>query len=96
MFIRSPHCLSVARTLNKLSELGPRGFQPIAMLFSAPGSHASGRLVNHMIDSFKLGYRWVTRLTPRDSYVARGKDDVLNVPPKVVIVESIAGSNTVH
>jgi thiol-disulfide isomerase/thioredoxin len=87
MFIRSPRCLRVAQTMNKLnSELGPRGFQPVAIAFPAPGSDASGPLVNYLVDYFKLRYPVGYASDKQvDTYLGRGKDDVLNVPQIVVI-----------
>src|SRR2546429_3162249 len=49
MFLKSAKCLNLARTMNKLNtELGPQGFQPIAIAFPAPGSDATGPLVGYM------------------------------------------------
>src|SRR6266481_8967017 len=41
LFLKSAHCLRVAQTLNKLhEELGPRGFQPIAIVFGPDSGSA--------------------------------------------------------
>src|SRR5215471_14555096 len=49
LFLKSPKCLDLARTMNKLGvDLGARGFQPIAVAFPAPGSGATGPLVGYM------------------------------------------------
>ena len=56
LFIRSEHCLRVAQTLNKLhSELGPRGFQPVGVVFDPPNA-ANGSVQSWalMVDYFKL------------------------------------------
>ncbi len=87
LFIKSAHCLRVAKTMNKLNqELGPRGFQPVAIAFPAPGSDANGPLVTYMVDYFKLTYPvGYTDSEDVDKYLGRGKDDVLNIPQIVVI-----------
>jgi cytochrome oxidase Cu insertion factor (SCO1/SenC/PrrC family) len=56
LFIRSEHCLRVAQTLNKLhSELGPRGFQPVGVVFDPPNAaNASVQSWALMVDYFKL------------------------------------------
>ncbi|MGC2696074.1 MAG: redoxin domain-containing protein, partial [Candidatus Angelobacter sp.] len=39
LFIKSPHCIRVATTLNKLnSELGPNGFQAVGIVFDPPNT----------------------------------------------------------
>ncbi len=87
MFIRSPRCLRVAQTLNKLNkELGARGFQPIAIAFPAPASDANAASVTNMVDYFKLGYPagYATKADV-DSYLGRSGTEVLNIPQAVVI-----------
>ncbi len=87
LFIKSAHCLRVAQTMNKLQkELGPRGFQAVAIAFPAPGSDADGPLVASMADYLKLTYPvGYTNHENVDKYLAREKDDVLNIPQVVVI-----------
>ncbi len=87
LFIKSAHCMRVAQTINKLQkELGPRGFQAIAVAFPAPGSDADGPLVGYMVDSFKLTYpAGYTNSENVDKYLGRQKNDVLNIPQVVVI-----------
>jgi thiol-disulfide isomerase/thioredoxin len=87
LFIKSPHCLRVAQTLNKLQkELGPRGFQPVAVAFPAPGSDANGQSVTSMVNYFKLTYPvGYTNPDNVDKYLGRAKEDVLNIPQLVVI-----------
>ncbi len=70
----------------KTTMLGPRGFQPVAIAFPAPGSDANGPLVTYMVDYFKLTYPvGYTDSENVDKYLGRGKDDVLNIPQIVVI-----------
>ena len=83
LFIRSEHCLRVAQTLNKLhSELGPRGFQPVGVVFDPPNAaNASVQSWALMVDYFKLTY-------PKadvDSYLGRAGNEILNIPQIVVI-----------
>ncbi|HWX54829.1 MAG TPA: TlpA disulfide reductase family protein [Verrucomicrobiae bacterium] len=87
LFIKSPHCMRVAQTMNKLQkDLGPRGLQSIAIAFPAPGSDADGPLVTYMVDSFKLTYPvGYTTADNVDKYLGRGRNDVLNIPQVVVI-----------
>jgi hypothetical protein len=65
LFIRSEHCLRVAQTLNKLhSELGPRGFQPVGVVFDPPNAaNASVQSWALMVDYFKLTSRMAGRLS---------------------------------
>src|SRR5262245_8960036 len=58
LFIQSDHCLKVAKTLSKLNdELGPRGFQPIGIVFDPPTARNSGgQLVPPMVEYFKINY----------------------------------------
>jgi peroxiredoxin len=87
LFLRSAHCLRVVNTMNKLQkELGPRGFQAVAIAFPAPGSDANGPLVGYMADSLKLTYPvGYSNSQDVDKYLARGRNDVLNIPQVVVI-----------
>jgi len=87
LFLKSAHCLRVAQTMNKLQkELGPRGFQPIAIAFPAPGSDADGpsvaNVVNYLRLTYPVGY---TNHDNVDMYLGRGKNDVLNIPQVVII-----------
>ena len=58
LFVRSEHCLRVVRMLDKLrSELGPRGFQPVGVVFEPPNSSVEGRLqAAQMTEYFKLTF----------------------------------------
>ena len=84
LFLRSAHCLRVAQTLNRLhQELGPRGFQPIAIAF---GPDADMQRVSYLTGDFKLTFP-VGYATPDkvDSYLARDEKEILNIPQIVVI-----------
>jgi peroxiredoxin len=91
-FIKSEHCMRVARTLNELNtELGPQGFQAVGVVFDPPSprpvdANISGQMVSYIVDSFKLTYpvgystRWDV-----DAYLSRTGAEVLNIPQVVVI-----------
>src|SRR5215470_6501399 len=54
LFTGSPRCLNLVETLNKLNhELGPRGFQPLAVAF---GPDASVSVLTRLADHFKLTF----------------------------------------
>jgi peroxiredoxin len=88
LFVRSPHCLQIARTLNKLhGELGARGFQPVGVVFDPPtGSTAGSQSVNTMTSylgiTFPVGYAAKDEV---DSYLGRTQNEILNIPQLVVI-----------
>jgi len=88
LFIKSEHCLRVARTLNKLrGELGFRGFQPVGVVFDPPNApRTGGQLISAVADYYKLtfpvGY---TSKDDVDSYLNRAGNEVLNIPQVVVI-----------
>jgi len=84
LFLTSEHCLRVARTMNKLySDLGSRGFQPFGIAFGPNASGANAYLAAQSLKlTYPLGY---TNSDNVDSFLARGKDEVLNVPQVVVI-----------
>lgn len=88
LFIRSEHCLRVAQTLNKLhSELGPRGFQPVGVVFDPPNAtNASVQSWALMVDYFKLTYPvGHSAKADVDSYLGRTGKEILNIPQIVVI-----------
>ena len=88
LFVRSEHCLRVVRMLDKLrGELGPRGFQPVGVVFDPPNTSVEGRLqAAQMTEYFKLtfpvGY---TSKENVDSYLARAQNETLSIPQLVVI-----------
>jgi len=83
LFLKSAHCLRVAQTLDKLhKELGPRGFQPIGIVFG-PDSESA---VTSFSRYFKLTYPVGSTSTDDvDRYLGRDKNEVLNIPQIVVI-----------
>ena len=86
-FLRSPKCLNLANTMNKLNaELGPRGFQAVAIAFPAPGSDANGPLVSQVVDYLKLGYPVGYADKDRvDQYLERSATETLRIPQVVII-----------
>ena len=87
MFLKSPKCLKLATTMNKLGvDLGARGFQPVAVAFPAPGSDANGPLVGYLVDYFKLGYPvGYADKNDVDHYLSRAPSEVLRIPQVVII-----------
>jgi peroxiredoxin len=87
LFLRSPSCLNLAQTMNKLNaELGSRGFQPIAIAFPAPQSDANGVLVGNLADTLKLTYPvGYTKKEEVDRFLSRGDREMLRIPQVVII-----------
>lgn len=88
LFLRSQHCLRVAQTLNKLhAELGPRGFQPVGVVFDPPNmANTGGQTVASMVDYFKLTYPvGYSTKSDVDSYLGRTGKEILTIPQIVVI-----------
>ena len=86
-FLRSAKCLNLVNTMKKLNaELGPRGFQAVAIAFPAPGSDANALLVGQLVDYLKpnypVGYTTKERV---DQYLERGETELLRIPQVVVI-----------
>lgn len=88
LFVKSAHCLRVARLLNQLhGEAQLRGFQPVGIAFDPPNNVSSnGELIAPMVDYFKLTYPigYTTKATV-DSYLGRNINETLNIPQIVVI-----------
>jgi peroxiredoxin len=88
LFVKSQHCLRVAQTLNILqSELGPRGFQSIAIAFDAPNAAATGgNMLSSIVESLMLTYPvgYATR-DDVDRYLGRSGNEMLSIPQVVVI-----------
>jgi peroxiredoxin len=87
LFVKSPHCLRVAKTLNTLyQELGPRGFQPVGIVFDPPGPPGGLLSVTYLVDYLKLtfpvGY---TSKESVDRFLDRGESEILRIPQIVVI-----------
>ena len=87
LFIRSEHCLRVAQMLNSLqSELGPRGFQPIGVVFDPPNGGDGGRGITAVVSYLKLSYPVAYASKDSvDSYLDRARNEILNIPQIVVI-----------
>ena len=87
LFLRSPKCLDLAQTMNKLNaELGKRGFQPIAIAFPAPQSDANQALVGVLADGMKLTYPvGYTTKDDVDKFLSRSAKDTLRIPQVVII-----------
>jgi len=88
LFIKSEHCLRVAKTLNKLhGELGARGFQPVGITFDPPnGPNTGGQFVTSVVDYFKLTYPvGYSAKADVDTYLGRTRNEILNIPQIVVI-----------
>ena len=87
LFIRSEHCLRVAKMLNKLhGELGSRGFQPVGITFDPPNGNTGPQLVSYMVDYFKLTYPiGYSAKGDVDTYLSRSGNQTLNIPQIVVI-----------
>jgi thiol-disulfide isomerase/thioredoxin len=87
LFLRSEHCMRVAQTLNRLnSELGSRGFQPVAVVF---GPNANGPAVGQVLQFLKLTYPMgYTSPAQVDAFLGRQGKETLNIPQIVVIDRS--------
>ena len=87
-FVQSDHCLRVAKVLNQLnSELGPRGFQALGVVFDPPNMRESaGRLIQPTVNYLKLGYPvGYAGKTEIDTYLGRTGNQILSIPQIVVI-----------
>jgi peroxiredoxin len=87
-FIASEHCMHVAQILNKLNrDLGPRGFQPIGIVFDPPKVPTSGeKVIPSMVDYFKLTYPvGFASKADVDAYLGRSGNELLAIPQVVVI-----------
>jgi peroxiredoxin len=87
LFLRSVKCVNLAATMNKLNaELGERGFQPIAVAFSAPQSDANGPLVGSMAENLKLTYpTGYSTKEDVDQFLSRGEKELLRIPQVIII-----------
>ncbi|HEY6250658.1 MAG TPA: TlpA disulfide reductase family protein [Candidatus Angelobacter sp.] len=88
-FVRSVHCLRVAQTLNKLNDdLGPRGFQPLAVAFPAPSAEADAATVLDFVESYRIAFPvGYTQKEAVDRFVGRDRADVSVNIPQVVIID---------
>jgi peroxiredoxin len=96
LFVRSPHCLELAKMLNKIySELGSRGFQAVAVAF---GPSASESVVTNLVEYFKLTYPvGYTSPDKVDAFLGREGTETLKIPQMVVIdrngdIRALSGS----
>ncbi len=88
LFVKSPHCMRVAATLNKLNnELGARGFQAVGIVFDPPNAGSSGaQLLPAVVDYLKLTYPLgYASKDDVDNYLGRKGNETLNIPQVVVI-----------
>jgi peroxiredoxin len=87
LFLRSPKCLELAATMNRLhSEFASRGFQPVAIAFPAPQSDANAILVDSMANYLKLSYPvGYSNKDAVDQYLGRGEKELLRIPQVVII-----------
>lgn len=87
LFLRSPKCLDLVQTMNKLNkDLATRGFQPIAIAFPAPQSDADAASVGTMAASFNLAYPvGYTTKGDVDSFLSRTGTEMLRIPQVVII-----------
>jgi peroxiredoxin len=86
-FVGSMHCVRVAQVLNQLNgELGARGFQAVAVAFSAPHSEADAGTVSNFIESYRLSFPiGYTDQESVDRFMDRVKGDQVNIPQVVII-----------
>ena len=88
LFVKSPHCMRVAATLNKLNgELGASGFQAVGIVFDPPNTAETGdQFIPLVVDSLKLTYPLgYASKEAVDSYLGRSGNEILNIPQVVVI-----------
>jgi hypothetical protein len=88
LFVRSEHCLRVARTLNKLhGEPGLKDFQPVAVVFDPPNRPSTGgQFIAAVVDYLQLTYPvgYASKETV-DRYLGRAGNEILNIPQVVVL-----------
>jgi hypothetical protein len=102
LFIASQHCMNVAQVLNKLDhDLGPRGFQPIGIVFDPPKVPTSGeKVIPSMVDYFKITYPvGFASKSDVDTYLGRTGNELLPIPQVVVIdragmIRAVTGDRT--
>ena len=85
MFIGSPKCIRLAQMLDALQrDLGPRGYQSIAIAF---GPHVDQALVGHVADHMALTYPlgFTTTASDVDAFLGREGSEKLKIPQMVVI-----------
>jgi peroxiredoxin len=88
LFIASEHCMHFAQVLNKLNrELGPRGFQPVGIVFDPPKVATSAeKVIPSLVDYFRLTYPvGFASKADVDTYLGRTGNELLVIPQVVVI-----------
>jgi peroxiredoxin len=88
LFVRSQHCLRVARVLNQLQhELGSRGLQAVGIAFDAPNAAATGGgYLSSMVESLQLTYPvGYSQPASVDGYLGRTENEMLSIPQIVII-----------
>ena len=101
-FFQSEHCMRVAQVLNKLNrDLGPRGFQPIGIVFDPPKVNTSAeKVIPSLVDYFKLTYPvGFASKDEVDTYLGRIGNELLPIPQVVVIdragtIRAVTGDRT--
>jgi hypothetical protein len=84
MFVASSHCLQLAEMLNKLqADLGPRGFQAVAVAF---GPNSDIAMLGHVAERIHLTYPVGDTTSENvDAYLGRQGSDKLKIPQMIVI-----------
>jgi peroxiredoxin len=88
LFVKSQHCMRVARTLNQLQqELGPGGMQAVGVAFDAPNAAATGgEYLDAMAAALNLSYPvGLAQTASVDAYLGRTGNEMLSIPQLIVI-----------
>jgi len=88
LFVRSQHCMRVARTLNQLQqELGPGGMQAVGVAFDAPNAAVTGgEYLDAMAAALNLSYPvGYSQTASVDAYLGRTGNEMLSIPQLIVI-----------
>lgn len=88
LFVKSQHCMRVARTLNQLQqELGPSGLQAVGIAFDAPNAAVTGgEYLEAMAAALSLSYPvGLAQTASVDAYLGRTGNEMLSVPQLVII-----------
>jgi len=88
LFVKSQHCMRVARTLNRLQqELGPSGMQALGIAFDAPNAAATGGdYLEAMAAALNLSYPvGLAQTASVDAYLGRSGNELLSIPQVIVI-----------
>jgi len=88
LFVKSQHCMRVARTLNQLQqELGPSGMQAVGVAFDAPNAAATGgEYLEAMASALNLSYPvGLAQTASVVAYLGRTGNELLSIPQVIVI-----------